>query len=77
MSYKVLKAELDALNGGKKNNLQDALILETAMRDGYVLLTADFHMYQVATVHPVAYWYRTKGERRLKTFEKISANRAE
>ena len=61
MSYKALKAELDALNGGKKNNLHEALILEMAMRDGYILRTADFHMYQVATVHPIAYANWTTG----------------
>jgi len=36
-----LKAELDTLNKGKKNNSRDALIAEAAIANGYVLLTAD------------------------------------
>ncbi len=48
VSYDVIKTELDSLNGGKTNNSEDALIAEIAMKNGYVLLTADFHLYQVA-----------------------------
>jgi hypothetical protein len=61
VSYNALKAELNGLNGGKKNNCEDALILEMAMRDEYVLLTADYHMKEVATVHRIAYMYWTTG----------------
>jgi len=39
--YVPVKADLDALNGGKKNNIEDALIAETAIKDGYVLVTDD------------------------------------
>ena len=41
--------------------MQDALILEIAMRDGYVLLTADDHMNEVATRHRIAYMYWSTG----------------
>ena len=43
-----LKEELDVLNGNKKNNSRDALIAETAIANGYTLLTADVHL-KVAT----------------------------
>jgi len=36
-----LKAELDALNNNKENNIRDALIAEVAIANGYTLLTAD------------------------------------
>ena len=36
-----LKAELDILNGNRKNNVRDALIAEVAIANGYTLLTAD------------------------------------
>ena len=39
--YSPIKADLDALNGGKGNNIQDALIAETAIKDGYILVTED------------------------------------
>lgn len=39
--YSTLKADLDKLNGGKPNNVQDALIAETATKEGYVLVTDD------------------------------------
>jgi hypothetical protein len=39
--YVPMKAELDTLNGGKKNNVEDALIAETAVKDGYILVTDD------------------------------------
>ena len=43
-----MKADLDALNGGKKNNTEDALIAETAIKDGYVLVTDDGDLATVA-----------------------------
>lgn len=46
--YAKLKAELDSLNKGKANNAQDALIAEVAIANGYTLLTADYHLAQVA-----------------------------
>lgn len=39
--YGPIKADLDELNGGKKNNTEDALIAETAIKHGYVLVTDD------------------------------------
>jgi len=48
VSYESIKRKLDIRNGGKSNNSEDALIAEVAMENGYTLLTADFHLYQVA-----------------------------
>ncbi|MBI4191530.1 MAG: hypothetical protein HY525_13455 [Betaproteobacteria bacterium] len=39
--YIPIKGDLDSLNGGKKNNTQDALIAETAIKGGYILVTDD------------------------------------
>ena len=39
--YSRLKAELDKLNKNKPNNTQDALIGETSIKGGYVLVTDD------------------------------------
>ncbi len=36
-----LKSELDKLNGSKPNNIQDALIAETSIKEKYVLVTDD------------------------------------
>jgi predicted nucleic acid-binding protein len=46
--YGELRAELDSLNKGKANNAQDALIAEVAITNGYALLTADYHVAEVA-----------------------------
>ncbi len=43
-----MKADLDKLNKNKANNVQDALIAETAIKGGYVLVTDDAHMIEVA-----------------------------
>ena len=61
VSYETIKTELDSLNGGKTNNSEDALIAEIAMKNGYVLLTADFHLYQVAYTLGIGtiYWTTT------------------
>jgi predicted nucleic acid-binding protein len=60
-SYEAIKKELDSLNKGKANNSADALIAEVAMKNGYVLLTADFHLYEVAYAHGIGviYWTTT------------------
>lgn len=63
-SYHAIKRELDSLNGSKANNSEDALIAEVAMRNGYVLLTADFHLYQVAYIHGVGVMYWTTNSTR-------------
>jgi rRNA-processing protein FCF1 len=57
-SYELLKTELDRRNRNKSNNSHDALIAEIAMNNGYVLLTADFDLYQVAYAHGIGttYW---------------------
>jgi predicted nucleic acid-binding protein len=46
--YAAIKKMLDSLNGGKQNNSEDALIAEVALKNGYVLLTADRDLYEVA-----------------------------
>jgi hypothetical protein len=48
VSFAEIKKMLDSQNGGKPNNLQDALITEIAMVNGYVLLTADLHLSNAA-----------------------------
>jgi len=57
-SYNAIKKHLDSLNGGKPNNIDDALIAEVALKNGYTLLTADYHLYEVAQLHDIAvqYW---------------------
>jgi hypothetical protein len=49
--FKKIKAELDAANGRKKNNSQDALIAEAAIVNGYTLITADLHLKQATVKH--------------------------
>lgn len=39
--YSTLKSELDTLNRRKDNNVQDALIAETSVKEGFVLVTDD------------------------------------
>ena len=39
--YSALKSKLDTLNQNKPNNVQDALIAETSIKGGYVLVTDD------------------------------------
>lgn len=55
--YETLKAALDSLKA-KPNNSQDALIAETAKKEGYVLLTADHNLNKVALAHAIVtqYW---------------------
>ena len=45
--YTPIKADLDALNKSKRNNVQDALIAETSIKGGYVLVTDDTHLIEV------------------------------
>jgi predicted nucleic acid-binding protein len=47
-TYDAVKVRLDALNGGKDNNIIDALIAEVAIVNNYVLITSDFHLAEVA-----------------------------
>lgn len=39
--YSIFKSELDKLNQNKPNNIHDALIAETAIKGGYILVTDD------------------------------------
>ena len=43
-----LKGKRDVLNDEKSNNNKDALIAEVAIKNGYTLLTADYHLTKVA-----------------------------
>jgi predicted nucleic acid-binding protein len=45
--YSPIKADLDKLNKSKRNNVQDALIAETSMKGGYVLVTDDTDLIEV------------------------------
>ena len=49
--YERLKEGLDKLNQGKKSNIIDALIAEVAIKNDFVLLTADYHLQEVAQKH--------------------------
>jgi predicted nucleic acid-binding protein len=44
---KNLKKSLDRLNNSKDNNMNDALIAETAVANSYTLLTSDKHLAEV------------------------------
>lgn len=58
MLYSSIKANLDSLNRGKANNAIDALIAEVAVKNGYTLLVADYHLSEVAKNHgcKVLHW---------------------
>jgi predicted nucleic acid-binding protein len=43
-----IKLELDALNKGKRNNWHDAIIAQTALVNGYALMTDDYDLAEVA-----------------------------
>ena len=45
--YTPIKASLDTLNKSKPNNVQDALIAETSIKGGYVLVTDDTALIEV------------------------------
>jgi predicted nucleic acid-binding protein len=49
--FSSLKAELDILNGKKRNNARDALIAEVAIANGYTLLTADADLRSASEQH--------------------------
>lgn len=46
-----LKAELDTLNGRRRNNIRDALISEVAIANAFTLLTADADLRVVTEKH--------------------------
>jgi predicted nucleic acid-binding protein len=54
ITYRALKDALDALNRSKKNNPNDALIGELAIKNGFTLLTADNDLKAVANPDPNA-----------------------
>ncbi len=45
--YTPIKTGLDTMNKGKRNNVQDALIAETSIKGGYVLVTDDTDLIEV------------------------------
>ena len=47
--FTAMHQELDKLNKRKKNNIQDILIAETSIRNGWVLITADADLFNVVT----------------------------
>ena len=47
--YSQVKMALDKRNRNKPNNIQDALIIETAMKNGLTLATHDSDLFSVAT----------------------------
>lgn len=49
-----MRTELDALNKRKKNNPQDILIAETALRNNWVLVTSDADLFAVVTKYGCA-----------------------
>ncbi len=49
--FTVLKTKLEALNKSKASNMQDALIAEVAIVNGYSLVTADSDLCAVAVEH--------------------------
>ena len=49
--YAPIKANLDTLNKSKSNNIQDALIAETSIKGGYVLVTDDLDLIEVTKVY--------------------------
>jgi len=52
--YSKIKAELDKLNKNDPNNIQDALIAETAIKNGFTLVTHDSKLFSVATKYRAA-----------------------
>lgn len=48
-----IRNDLDNLNKGKPNNIQDALIAEVAAVNNYTLVTADYDLAQIAKKHGI------------------------
>ncbi|MDY0340555.1 MAG: hypothetical protein RBS17_05020 [Coriobacteriia bacterium] len=49
--FESIRSSLDSLNNSKSNNASDALIAEAAIVNGWVLITADRDLAQVAGGH--------------------------
>ena len=47
--FTAMRGELDALNKRKKNNAHDILIAETAVKNGWILVTSDSDLFAVVT----------------------------
>lgn len=47
--YQPIKSKLDQLNKNKPNNVEDALIAETAIKNGFTLVTHDCDLFRVTT----------------------------
>lgn len=47
--YEPIKSELDRLNHSKPNNVQDALIAETSIKNGFTLVTHDRDLFWITT----------------------------
>ena len=66
-SAESLKRELDARNGGRASNRNDALLAQFALRSGSVLLTADLDLYEVAYISGVGLMYWTTPNKRFES----------
>lgn len=47
--FTAMRQDLDALNKRKNNNAQDILIAETALRQGWLLMTTDANLAEIVT----------------------------
>lgn len=47
--YEPIKAKLDELNKSKPNNVEDALIAETAIKNGFTFVTHDGDLFRITT----------------------------
>jgi hypothetical protein len=47
--YKLIKSELDRLNESRPNNVQDSLIAETSIKNGFTLVTHDRDLFWITT----------------------------
>ena len=47
--YESIKSELDRLNQSKPNNVQDSLIAETSIKNGFTLVTHDRDLFWITT----------------------------
>ena len=61
IAYQEIKRKLDARNNDKATNHKDALIAEVAMKNGFILLTTDWDLYQVVYQEGIGviYWTTT------------------
>ena len=55
--FESFKGDLDLLNKGKTNNIQDALIAEVAAVNGFTLITSDQDLANVAKKYEILFIY--------------------